>query len=234
MLKVEQFLYSADNFAYLVHGDHEALAIDGGAWQEIISFIGDNNLRLKYVTNTHTHHDHTSGNHHLIKSTGAPFLDSATLPDHHVITIDGEAIEVLKTPGHTDDSVCFRTGKFLIAGDTLFNATIGNCFSGNLKNFYSSVKRLMALPDETIVFAGHDYISDSLAFALRLEPDNRDIDLFRSALRSRTSVYSTLAEERKINPYFRFNEKPLTDLFKKNHLPHTTEWERWNSLMSIE
>jgi hydroxyacylglutathione hydrolase len=234
MLNIEQFRYSADNFAYILYGEKYAMAIDGGAWQEILSFLKTKTLVLTSVTNTHSHHDHTSGNDHLIKATGADFLNSAILSDNHKILVEGESIWVYRTPGHTDDSVCFHTGNILITGDTLFNGTIGNCFSGNLKNFYLSIKRLMDLPDETTIYAGHDYILDSLAFARRLEPHNRDIEAFRNTHRSVPTIYSTLAEERKINPYLRFNEESIVDVMKKRNLPYATEWERWNSLMSVE
>lgn len=234
MLTIEQFRYGADNLAYLLYGKTQAMAIDGGAWQEIISFSIKNNLSLIFVSNTHSHYDHTSGNEHLLKVTGAQFINSSMLPDNHTMIIDGETILVYKTPGHTDDSVCFHAGNSLITGDTLFNATIGNCFSGNQKNFYSSIKRLMSLPDETIVYAGHDYIRDSLAFARHLEPDNKDIDLFYNSLSSKNAVFSILSEERKMNPYLRFNEPTMINLLKRNNLAHATEWERWNSLMSIE
>jgi hydroxyacylglutathione hydrolase len=232
MLHIEQFRYG-DNLAYLIFGQTEAMAIDGGAWQEILSCLETNNLTLKFVTNTHQHYDHTSGNDQLLRKTKALFLNSPILTDNQEIIIDGEAVIVYRTPGHTSDSICFHTGNILVTGDTLFNATIGNCFSGDQKSFYSSIKRLMALPDETKVYAGHDYIRDSLAFARHLEPDNKEIDSFRNSY-DHDHVYSTLADERKINPYLRFNEESIIHLLKKNHLPHATEWERWSSLMSIE
>ena len=234
MLNIEQFRYGTDNFAYIIHGKTRAMAIDGGAWKEILSFLKTNDLSLEFVTNTHSHYDHTPGNDHLLKATRTIFLNHATLPDNHKIIIEGETVLVYRTPGHTDDSVCFHTGNILITGDTLFNATIGNCFSGNQKNFYLSIKRLITLPDETIIYAGHDYILDSLAFARHLEPDNKDIEVFRNAHNSDIIIYSTLAEERKINPYLRFNEEAIINILKKNDLPYSTEWERWNSLMSIE
>jgi hydroxyacylglutathione hydrolase len=233
MLNIEQFRYGADNFAYIIYGNAQAMAIDGGAWKEILSFLKTNNLSLKFVTNTHSHYDHTPGNDHLLKATCANFLNSADLQDNHKIIIDGETILVYRTPGHTDDSICFYTGNHLITGDTLFNGTIGNCFSGNQKNFYLSIRRLMALPDETIICAGHDYIRDSLAFARHLEPGNKDIDRFWN-LYDYDNVYSTMADERRINPYLRFNEETIINILKKNHLPYATEWERWTSLMSIE
>jgi hydroxyacylglutathione hydrolase len=234
MLNVEQFRYGTDNFAYLIYGKRQAMAIDGGAWKEILSFLTQRNLILKIVTNTHSHYDHTSGNDHLTKASGADFLKSSIFLDNHKITIEEATVAVYRTPGHTDDSVCFHTGNFLITGDTLFNGTIGNCFSGNQKNFYSSITRLMSLPGETVIYAGHDYIRDSLAFARHLEPDNKDIELFYNALSSRDAVFSTLSEERKMNPYLRFNQPTIINLLRRNNLAHATEWERWNSLMSIE
>jgi len=232
MLNIEQFRYG-DNLAYLIFGQTEAMAIDGGAWQEILSFLETNNLTLKFVTNTHQHYDHTQGNEHLLRKTKAQFLNSSTLADNQEIIIDGEAVIVYRTPGHTADSICFHTGDILVTGDTLFNATIGNCFSGDQKSFYLSIKRLMALPDETKIYAGHDYARDSLAFAKHLEPHNKEIDCFWDSYEP-NHVYSTLADERKINPYLRFNEEPIINLLKTSNLPHATEWERWESLMSIE
>ena len=232
MLNIEQFRYG-DNLAYLVYGPKEAMAIDGGAWQEILSFLKQQKLTLTYVTNTHRHYDHTPGDDHLLKKTNAKFLDCTTLADNEEILVDGEKVIVYRTPGHSLDSICFYTGNNLITGDTLFNATIGNCFTGDLKGFYDSIKRLMALPDDTRVFAGHDYVRDSLAFAKHLEPDNPDIERFRQSY-DPDFLYSTLAEERKINPYLRFNEAPIIDLIKQHKLPHASEWERWQSLMAIE
>lgn len=232
MLNIEQFRYG-DNLAYLLHGKTEAMAIDGGAWREILSFLEQNGLTLKFVTNTHRHHDHTPGNDHLLKKTKAGFLDCATLADHETILIDGDPVVVYRTPGHSRDSICFHTGNNLITGDTLFNATVGNNFSGDSKGFFNSIKRLMALPDDTRVFAGHGYVRDSLAFARSLEPQNKDIESFRQSC-DPDFLYSTLADERKINPYLRFNEEPILRLIKERGLPHATDWERWQSLMSIE
>ena len=233
MLNIEQFRYGTDNFAYIIHGKTQAMAIDGGAWEEILSFLKTNNLSLEFVTNTHSHYDHTPGNDHLLKATRADFLNFATLPDNHKIIIEEETVLVYRTPGHTEDSVCFYTGNCLITGDTLFNGTIGNCFSGNQNGIYQSIKRLMALPDDTKINAGHDYIHDSLAFARHLEPDNKYIDSFLNSY-DHNYVYSTMADERQINPYLRFNEESIINLLKANNLPCATEWERWESLMSIE
>ena len=233
MLKVKQFRYDADNLGYLVYGTESAMAVDGGAADQILAFLGEHQLSLKYVANTHNHQDHTSGNGALLAATNARLLSGADLPDGGRIALDGGMIRVIHTPGHTEDSRSFHVDKFLLGGDTLFNGTIGNCFSGDLEGFYHSIRKLMELPDGTIVYAGHDYVKASMAFSKRLEPGNRAIGAFLRSYDPK-HVFSTLADERKINPYLRFNEPAMVTLLAKLRLPRETEWERWQSLMSIE
>jgi hydroxyacylglutathione hydrolase len=233
MLKVKQFRYGADNLGYLVYGSESALAVDGGAADAILSFAAERGLSLRFVANTHGHADHTAGNRALLAAAAARLLPPADLPEGGEIDLDGEKVRIIHTPGHTEDSLSFYTGHALIAGDTLFNGTIGNCFSGDLEGFYRSIRRLMELPDETIVYAGHDYVRDSLAFARRLEPENQALDEFLRRY-DPDHVFSTLADERRINPYLRFNEPGIAALLEKRGLPRATEWERWRSLMSIE
>ena len=232
-MQIRQFRYSADNFSYVLYGDRFALVVDGGAVNEICAFIKSENLDLKSITNTHQHMDHTCGNRELIDQTGATFIDNRTLRQGQVIELDDEKIEVYHTPGHTEDSICLRTGNAIITGDTLFNGTIGNCFSGNLQGFYRSIRKLIALPDDTIVYAGHDYVCDSLIFARHLEPENKAIGSFLKKYNP-AHVFSTLEEERRMNPYLRFNDPAIIAFLERNGLPVATERERWNSLMRIE
>lgn len=232
-MHVRQFRYSSDNFGYLVYGKSEALAIDGGATSEIMTFMGTHGLSLKYITNTHQHADHVLGNDGLIGRTDARFIDNRKLVDRESIELEGVGVIVYQTPGHTRDSVCFHAGNVLITGDTLFNGTVGNCFSGDLAAFYRSIKKLMDLPGDTLVYAGHDYVRDSMRFAKSLEPENPAIDEFLRDYRA-THVVSTLAQELVINPYLKFNHDVIVDILRRKGLPVGTELERWESLMSIE
>jgi len=233
MLKIKQFRYGTDNLGYLVYGTENGMAVDGGAADAILAFLGDHRLTLKYVANTHDHQDHTSGNDALLAATNARLLSGADLPDGGRIALDGGKIRIIHTLGHTEESRCFHVDKVLFGGDTLFNGTIGNCFSDDLEGFYHSIRKLMELPDETVVYAGHDYVKASMAFARRLEPGNRAIGAFLRGYDPK-HVFSTLAEERKINPYLRFNDPAIVNLLAKLRLPRETELERWQSLMSIE
>jgi hydroxyacylglutathione hydrolase len=233
MMKVKQFRYGADNLGYLVYGTESGMAVDGGAADGILAFLGEHRLTLKYVANTHDHQDHTTGNEALLAATHARLLSEADLKDGGQIALDGGKIRIIHTPGHTEESRSFLIDKVLLGGDTLFNGTIGNCFSGDIEGFYHSIRKLMELPDETVVYAGHDYVKSSIAFARRIEPGNRAIGAFLRHYDPK-HVFSTLAEERTINPYLRFNEPAIVKLLAKLRLPRETEWERWQSLMSIE
>ena len=233
MLKVKQFRYTVDNLGYLAYGNSCALAIDGGASEKMLSFIKTNKLNLTFVANTHAHPDHTAGNGDLLERTEARLLMYRNLPDKGEIDLEGHKIHIYHTPGHSYDSICFHLDNILITGDTFFNGTIGNCFTGDIKAFYHSIKRIMNLPCSTIIYAGHDYLKDAMSFARRLEPDNRDIDLFLGNYNP-GHVCSTLKDEMKVNPYLRFNERKMIVLLREMALPWETEWERWQSLMTIE
>ena len=117
--------------------------------------------------------------------------------------------------------------------DTLFNGTVGNCFSGDMAGFFRSIKKLMALPEEIKIYAGHDYVSDSLAFARKLEPANRAIDTYLADYNP-AHVVSTLADEFAVNPFLRFNEPSIIELLAARNMKRTTEFERFESLMWIE
>ena len=141
MLNIEQFRYG-DNLGYLLYGTKEAMAIDAGAWREILGFLEKYALTLKYVTNTHRHFDHTPGDEHLLAETGAQYLDCASFADNEKIPLDDGDIIVYRTPGHSRDSVCFHTGDILITGDTLFTArsvTAFRAISGGFSTPFSGL-----------------------------------------------------------------------------------------------
>jgi hydroxyacylglutathione hydrolase len=232
-LKIKQFFYGGDNLGYLLYGGAHALAIDGGAVAEIMAFVRQKGLTLATVTNTHGHGDHTTGTRQLAKAAGAVHLDHRRFADGDTLDLEGETVTVRMTPGHTADSVTFATDDCLVTGDTLFNGTVGNCFSGDLKAFYRSICLLMGYPGTTRIYAGHDYVAASLAFARHLTPDNPAIDAYAERY-DRNHVVSTLNDERAVNPYLRFNDPEIIRLLASKGLPTETEYQRWEGIMSIE
>jgi hydroxyacylglutathione hydrolase len=232
-LWIRQFRYGNDNFSYLLYTFKDAMVVDGGATSELLAFMRTTGLRLVYIANTHSHSDHTVGNSVMRRETEGELLDGRWLAAHPVLRFSGQPVKVYRTPGHTVDSVCFHAGGVLITGDTLFNGTVGNCFSGDLRSFYDSLQLLANLPDSTRIYAGHDYVQDSLAFARKLEPQNAAIDQYRERYHPE-HVFSTLHEERQVNPYLRFNEDDIIAFLRKRSMPVGTAFERWRSLMSVE
>jgi hydroxyacylglutathione hydrolase len=218
-----------DNLGYLVCSGKWAAAIDGGAVDEIITYLRDNDLRLRCVTNTHTHWDHTCGNAELLRRTGAEFVGAH--PSGR-LELDGELIRIIRTPGHTPDSVCFHFNGTLISGDTLFNGKVGRCFTGDTSAFFESIEELMKLPDTTILYAGHDYVEEYLEFARDLEPDNREIDRYLETY-DPDHIVSTLGDERRVDPFLRLDEPSIVRLLQDRGLPTLTRLQRWESLLSL-
>ncbi len=231
-MQVRQFRYSADNLGYIVYTGRSAMAIDGGAVDSIMAFASENDLSIEYISNTHKHPDHTMGTDELIEKSKGAYLDNQALPEKKIIELGGEKINVYHTPGHTDDSIVFHFDNIIITGDTLFNGTVGNCFSDNMNGFFKSLKRLIALPGETKVYAGHDYVEYSMAVARTIEPDNIEIDIYLKKYNPE-HVVSTISQELKVNPFLRFNDASMIEILTGKNLPRETEYDRWESLMTI-
>ena len=231
-MEIKQIRYSSDNLGYLIHGKESVMVIDGGAVEDIFSFIESHHLKIKYVVNTHSHPDHTICNKAILDGSDGEYINSKRLIDNKVLIIEEEEIRVYHTPGHTDDSITFHFGKVLITGDTLFNGKVGRCFSGDLHGFLKSIKMLTAFPGNTIIYAGHDYVEEYMEVAKNLEPDNKNIDTFLEKYNP-GHVYSTLDEELKINPTLRFNDKKMISLLQARGLPVKTEFDRWQSIFKI-
>ena len=231
-LQVKQFRYAADNLGYLIYGRESAVAVDGGAVDAIVEFIGARGLHLEHITQTHMHPDHISGNQVLIDRTGADVLDMTDLGHITELTLEGQKIEVHQTPGHTQDSVVFYTGDTLLTGDTLFNGNVGSCFSESMPRFFESIRKIMGFPDKTRIYAGHDYVTYSMTVARLIDPQNQDVDRFLKKY-DPNCVFSSLADERKVNPFVRYNDPAIVSILQAKGLPYATEYERWVSVMSL-
>lgn len=230
-LEIKQFRYSSDNLGYLICSEKNAIAVDGGAVHDILDFIRKNNLDLKYVINTHSHGDHTSGNRQLLKDTDAQYVDYKTLTDKG-IELDDRFVNAFKTPGHTPDSIIIRAGDNLITGDTLFIGKVGRCFSGDKKGFLDSINTIIEFPDDSIIYPGHDYVLEYMEFDRKFDVDKKYIDEVLDSYAS-GPVRSCLGLEKKINPFLMINSKRIISQLEKRGLPVKTEYDRWTSMISL-
>jgi len=167
----EQIRVGGDrNFGYLV-GDKEsgtAIAVDPAYNPRLIyDLAGERGLTIRAIACTHSHFDHTNGNDELRELTGAKVwmhesaagAEERGVRDGEEIEMGGLRVNVIHTPGHTADSVCYLVGGRLLSGDTLFVGKVGGTgYGDDARAEYDSLHtKLLALPDETEVWPGHDY-----------------------------------------------------------------------------
>ncbi len=230
-MKIVQFRYGEDNLGYVIYTGASAIAVDGGATTKIFEFLNEEKLNLKYVVNTHSHRDHTCGNAELLEKTNARFLSINELSTNGSLFLGDSIINIISTPGHTADSICFHFNNTLLTGDTLFNGKVGRCFTGDFENFFVSIKKILELPENTLIYAGHDYVLEYLEQAEQIEPSNKEsISEYRKRYNPALVVFD-LNSEKAVNPFIRFNMKSVINFLEQRKLETETEYLRFKSLM---
>lgn len=167
---IKQFLTGGDrNFGYLIADEsaNSAAIIDPSYSPKVIAdFANEKGYNIEYVFNTHGDSDHTNGNDEILALTGVQAVlfgdkepkTGITVSDGAGFPLGNLTIQIIHTPGHTDDSVCLYAGDAVFTGDTLFVGKIGGTdFGDNARQQYDSLhKKLLILPDSTRVFPGHN------------------------------------------------------------------------------
>lgn len=222
-LQIEMFPCLTDNYGFLVHDEEAGVtaAIDTPEVGPILAALGAHGWRLTHILNTHHHHDHAGGNLELKERTGCtivgPAKDAARIPgiDEGVeegdrFMLGSHPVEVLETPGHTKGHVVYHLPEDGVAfvGDTLFALGCGRLFEGSPEQMWGSLRKILALPDDTRVYCAHEYTAANAKFALTVEPGNerlveraREVERLRAA--GRPTVPTTVGLERATNPFLR-------------------------------
>ena len=176
-MAIEQIKIGFDNFSYVIYcpKNKQARIVDPGFdATRTLQFIASKKLTLEYILITHHHTDHSSDSKRIkslfpqakLVATEADGKRLALKPD--IVVSDGSQLKIgkilldfLVTPGHTPGGICIIVdNEALLTGDTLF---VGDCGrtdlpGGNLAQMYASLhEKIMHLPDELIVYPGHDY-----------------------------------------------------------------------------
>ena len=218
------------NFNYLIAcpDTGEALAIDPLDYKQCLSVAKDNGWHITQVLNTHEHGDHIGGNRPTIEATGAKLIAHQnaknTIPGIDIGLNAGDVVKVgkiellaLDTPGHTMSHVCLlsqTSQPALFSGDTLFNAGAGNCHNGgHPEQLYDTfINQLFQLSDDTLIYPGHDYMSNNLQFTLNREPGNEYAkDLLGKVEKQNPAdaLVSTIAMEKQMNTFFRLQNPQI-------------------------
>jgi hydroxyacylglutathione hydrolase len=176
----------------------EAIIIDPGfdaphEAEQIIRYVDENTLKVKFIVNTHGHPDHISGDRILKRKYGVPICIHAydvhclnglgeniapaniLLEDEGVLKFGKVTLKVMHTPGHTLGGISLVGEKLVFTGDTLFAGGIGRTdfAGGSDRDMKFSLEKLLRLPDNYVVYPGHGGVS-------------------------------TIGEEKRVNPFLRW------------------------------
>src|SRR5713226_7190817 len=226
-MKIVQIPLLRDNYGYLIvcQKTNTAGIIDPSEAEPVLRRVEQEKVALTAILNTHHHRDHTGGNDGLLARQKLKVYghqsDKNRMPgltdridEEDEIEIGELRGKVLFIPGHTTGHVAYLFGNNLFCGDTLFTAGCGRLFEGTPEQMRASLEKLMALPDDTKVYCGHEYTENNLRFAVTLEPKNHKlVSRFERVrgLRARgvSTVPSTMEEEKQTNPFLRWDSKEI-------------------------
>ncbi|MHC4395409.1 MAG: hydroxyacylglutathione hydrolase [Planctomycetota bacterium] len=210
-----------DNYIYLCpYNKSNAFAVDPCDNSLVQQALKKHALNLTTILITHHHWDHTGGVVDLKKKTGCEVVgpDKRRIPaidrvvaDDQVLTIGNIKIQVIATPGHTSTSVCYymqptdsNEPGVLWTGDTLFVNGCGRILETDAGTMLDSLLKLAKLPDDTLVYCGHNYTVENYEFALTIEPDNEAVkERLREVKKTTRAVPSTIMQEKTTNPFLR-------------------------------
>lgn len=179
-------VYAANSYILICEDTKEAVVVDpGGESEDIIKYLEEEDLKLKYILLTHAHGDHIGGVLDLKKrynvdvmiheldeellndsdknlSSQIPmqkleFASDRNLRDGDILKFGNVSLEVIHTPGHTPGCSCFKSGNDIITGDTLFKASIGRTdLYGSSDDIIDSINNKIMIYDDSVnLHPGH-------------------------------------------------------------------------------
>lgn len=211
-----------DNYAYVVKSsDNKVMVIDAGEAKPLIDFLETHSLKPDYILSTHHHWDHVNGNQELAKKYSAPILVplndahkikqyDLTLKDGDIFNLGNDFASIIETTGHTHGAICvwFKESNIVFVGDTLFSMSCGRLFEGSAEEMFYSFQKIATLPDETLIYCGHEYTLTNAAFCKSITPNNPallqrilEITILRES--GKPTIPTTLGTEKKTNVFLK-------------------------------
>ncbi len=245
-LIIKQIPCLSDNYGYLVHDPQSGatITIDTPDANAILEALKEENWQLSAIWNTHHHWDHAGGNAAIKEATGCLIFapkgeaDMIKGADHYIgegdsVSLGAHAVQIIETPGHTRGHICyvFNEERVAFVGDTLFSLGCGRLFEGSPEQMWTSLSKLMALPDETRIYCAHEYTKDNARFANTIEPENTDlqdriaqIDNLRG--KGAPTIPVPLGVEKATNPFLRAQSPAIRTRLKMENASDSAVFAR--------
>lgn len=218
-----------DNYIWTVHDGKSALFVDPGEAEPILSWLEERRMQPVAILVTHHHGDHCGGLSDILTHYDIPVYGptnerirgiSHPMSEGMACHIPELAADftVMDIPGHTPGHIAYFGHGWLFCGDTLFSCGCGKVFGGTVPQLYHSLKRIAALPGETLACPAHEYTLENIRFALMIDPENIDLLTWQDeARRLRAQGLPTLPvrldAELRCNPFLRCNHVEIQRRF---------------------
>ncbi|WP_323013360.1 hydroxyacylglutathione hydrolase [Devosia sp.] len=232
-LVVDVFAARSDNFGYLAHdtASGRTAAIDAPEGPAIRAALERQGWRLTDIFITHHHQDHVEALAELKAEFGAcvvgPRGESDKIAGLDELVAGGDrvmlgetAFKVYDAPGHTLGHIVYHDekGGHLFTGDALFSLGVGRMFEGTPGPMWAGLQRLRELPDETLVYCGHEYTAANARFALSIDEDNpalrrRAEEVARLREKGEFTIPFVLGEDKRANPFLRADDADFARLY---------------------
>ena len=233
-----------DNYIWVLsNNDQHCLIVDPGEAAPVLKAIAEHNWVPEAILLTHHHQDHVGGVKELLQHFPqivvygpAETQDKGTthiVEDGDIALVLGHEFRVIATPGHTLGHICYFSHPYLFCGDTLFSGGCGRLFEGTATQMYQSLKKIDALPDDTLICCAHEYTLANMKFALSILPHDSFInEYYRKVNELRVKKQMTLPvilkNERRNNLFLRTEDIDLiNEINKKTILQQPEERFAW-------
>lgn len=222
-LIVDVFEARSDNYGYLAHDSAtgKTAAIDAPEAEAIEAALQRRGWTLSDIFITHHHLDHVEAIPALKDAFGATVTGPRAEAEQiagldrlvgggDVVALGDTTFRIFDTPGHTLGHIAYydAAGGHLFTADALFSLGVGRMFEGTPGPMWDGLKALRDLPDETLIYCGHEYTAANARFALSVDPDNAtlraraaEVDALRVA--GRFTIPVSLKLEKATNPFLR-------------------------------
>ncbi len=231
MLEIVQFPCRSDNFGVLLHDPKtgQTAAIDAPELKPILDVLEQRGWTLNHIFTTHHHPDHVEANLELkarfnciitgpaLEADRIPGIDKSVKGGDH-FEFAGRRVDVIDCPGHTLGGISLHipAEKLLFSADTLFALGCGRLLEGTPAQMWNSLSKLMRLPDDTIVYCGHEYTLSNAKFALTIDPNNealvlRAMEIERLRADNKPTLPTTIGVEKATNPFLRASDDNIRE-----------------------